>query len=78
VIIGLFEKIENIGQALVNNLTKLFNQYGLKKKLLHMSNLNATMTTLELIVKCEVLGFNEISRYLFWPCFFKGLLICCK
>jgi hypothetical protein len=68
--IGLFEAIENIGQALVNNLTKLFNQYGLRKNLLHMSNLNATMTTLELIVKCEVLGLDEISRYLFWPCFF--------
>jgi hypothetical protein len=39
VIIGLFEAIENIGQALVNNLTKLFNQYGLKKKLLHMSKM---------------------------------------
>jgi len=38
-IIGLFETIENIGQALVNNLTKLFNQYGLKKNLLHMSKM---------------------------------------
>jgi len=39
VIIGLFEAIENIGQALVNNLTKLFNQYGFEKKLLLMSKM---------------------------------------
>jgi hypothetical protein len=39
VIIGLFEVIENIGQALVNNLIKLFNQHGLRKELLHMSKM---------------------------------------
>jgi len=30
-IIDLFEAIETIGQALVNNLIILFNQYGFKK-----------------------------------------------
>ncbi len=36
VTIGLFEAIETINQALVNKLIKLFDQYGLKKKSLHM------------------------------------------
>ncbi len=31
-IIDLFEAIETIGQALVNNLVVLFNQYGFKEK----------------------------------------------
>jgi hypothetical protein len=34
--IWLFEAIKSIGQTLANNLTKLFNQYGLGKKKLHM------------------------------------------
>jgi len=32
VTIGLFEAIETIGQNLVTNLTKLLDQYGLRKK----------------------------------------------
>jgi hypothetical protein len=46
--IGLFEAIETIGQALANNSTKLFDQYGLRNKIIAYvkdegSNLN-TMT----------------------------------
>jgi len=46
VIIGLFEAIETNGQALTNNLTKLFIQHGLRNKILQAyvkdegSNLN--------------------------------------
>jgi hypothetical protein len=36
VIIGLFEATKTIGQALATNLIELFDQYGLKKKILHM------------------------------------------
>jgi hypothetical protein len=32
--IGLFEAIKTIGQALVNNLTKFLDQYGLKNKII--------------------------------------------
>jgi hypothetical protein len=45
-IIGLFEATKTNGQALANNLTKLFNQYGLRNKILQAyvkdegSNLN--------------------------------------
>jgi hypothetical protein len=37
--IGLLEGKQTIGQTLVTNLTKLFDQYGLRKKLLHMSKM---------------------------------------
>jgi hypothetical protein len=32
--IGLFKVTKNIGQTLVNNLTKLFDQYGLRNKII--------------------------------------------
>ncbi len=49
---------------MVNNLTKLFNQYGLKRKNIAYvkdegSNLNAMTTALKSIVKCEVLSLGE-------------------
>jgi len=58
-----FEAIETIGQTLV--LKKLFNQYGLKNKIIAYvkdegSNLNTMTITLKSIVKCEVLGIDEI------------------
>jgi hypothetical protein len=37
--IGLHEAKQTIGQTLVTNLTKLFDQFGLRKKLLHMSKM---------------------------------------
>jgi hypothetical protein len=48
---------------LANNLTNLFDQYGLGKKIAYVkdegSNLNARTTTLKSIMKCEVIGLNE-------------------
>jgi hypothetical protein len=62
VTIGFFEAIETVGQTLV--LTKLFNQYGLRNKIIAYvkdegSNLNTMTITLKSIVKCEVLGIDE-------------------
>ncbi len=62
VAIGFFEAIKTIGQTLV--LIKLFNQYGLKNKIIAYvkdegSNLNTMIITLKSIVNCEVLGIDE-------------------
>jgi hypothetical protein len=60
----LFEAIKTIGQTLANNLTKLFNWYGLRNKIIaHVkdkgSNLNTMTIALKFVVKCEVLGLDE-------------------
>jgi hypothetical protein len=83
VIIGLFEAIENIGQALVNNLAKLFNQYGLIKNycICQWWGVKFECNNDYLGINCKTWSSRfgwKFSRYLFWPCFFKGLLICCK
>ncbi len=65
-IICLFEATKTNGQALANNLTKSFNQYGLRNKILQAyvkdegSNLNTMMIILKFVVKCEVLSLDEI------------------
>jgi hypothetical protein len=61
VTIGLFETTKIIGQALVNNLTKLFDQYGLRNKSIAYvkdegSNLNIMTIALKFVMKCEVFG----------------------
>ncbi len=63
--IGLFEAIEIIKQALTNNLTKLFDQYGLRNKIIAYvkdedSNSNTRTIDLKFVVKCEVFNLNEI------------------
>ncbi len=62
-IIGLFETIETTRQALVTNLTQLFDLSRLRKKITYVkcegSNLNAMITTLISLIKCEVLGLDE-------------------
>jgi hypothetical protein len=60
----LFEATKNIEQTLVNNLTKLFDQYGLINKIIvyvkdEGSNLNTMRIVLKFVVKCEVFGLNE-------------------
>jgi hypothetical protein len=66
IIISLFEAIEINGQALANNLTKLLNQYGLRNKIMQAyvkdegSNLNTMIIVQKFVVKCEVLGLDEI------------------
>jgi hypothetical protein len=62
--IGLFYAIETTNQALANHLTKLFDQDGLKRKIIAYvkdegSNLNVMIIALRSIVKCEVLGLDE-------------------
>ncbi len=59
--IGLFEMKKTIGQAFVNNLTKLLDQYGLENKSIvcvknEGSNLNTMTITLKFVMKCEVFG----------------------
>jgi hypothetical protein len=62
--IGLFETIKIMNQGLATNLTKLFNQYGLRKKFITYvkdegSNLTTMTIALKSIVKCEILGLDE-------------------
>jgi hypothetical protein len=64
VIIGLFEATKIINQALATNLIKLFDQYGLRKKLIAYvkdegSNIITMIIALKSIVKCEVLNLDE-------------------
>jgi hypothetical protein len=64
VTIGLFEATKTNGQALVNNLTNLFDQYGLRNKTIAYvknegSNLNTMIIVLKCVVKCEVFGLGE-------------------
>jgi len=64
VIIDLFEATKITEQMLVNNLTKLFDQYGLINKIIvyvkdEGSNLNTMRIVLKFVVKCEVFGLNE-------------------
>jgi len=64
VTIGLFKAIETTRQALANNLTKLFDQYGLRNKIIAYvknegSNLNVMTIVLIFVVKCEVLNLDE-------------------
>jgi hypothetical protein len=62
--IGLFETIKIMNQALATNLTKLFNQYGLRKKIITYvkdegSNLTTMTIAFKSIVRCEILGLDE-------------------
>jgi hypothetical protein len=61
--LGYFYK-KTIRQTLVNNLTKLLYQYGLRNLFFtyvkdNVSNLNAMTTALKSIIKYEVLGLGE-------------------
>jgi hypothetical protein len=74
----LFEAIEIIGQTLANNLTKLFDQYGLRNKIITYvkdegSNLNTMTIVLKYVVKHEVLGLDEsFQGFCFNNVFFKA------
>jgi len=86
VIIGLFKETKITWQALANKITKLFDQYGLRKIIIaHVkdegSNLYIVIIALKSIMKCEVLGLDESFQGIcFGHVFFKGMLICyyCK
>jgi hypothetical protein len=63
-IIGLFKETKITWQALANKLTKLFDQYGLRKIIIayvkyERSNLYIMITTLKSIMRCELLGLDE-------------------
>ncbi len=81
-IIGLFKETKITWQALANKLTKLFDQYGLKKIIIaHVKDdgsiLYIMITALKSIVGCEVLGLDEIFQGIcFGHVFFKGMFIC--
>ncbi len=56
-----FEAIEISGQTLAKNLTKVLDNYALKRKIIAYvkdegSNLNIVITTLKSIISCDVLG----------------------
>jgi hypothetical protein len=60
----LFKATKINGQTITNNLTKLFDQYGLKNKIISYvkdegSNLNIMIIALKFVIKCEVLGLDE-------------------
>jgi hypothetical protein len=60
----LFKATKTTCQALVNNLTSLFDQYGLRRRIIlyvkdEGSNLNAMTITLKSIMKCEAFGLDE-------------------
>jgi hypothetical protein len=64
VIIGLFETIEPIRQALAKSLTKLLDKYDLRKKNYCLCqdegfNFNAMTSVLKSIVNCESIGIQE-------------------
>ncbi len=64
VTIGLFNTTWIIGKTLANNLTKLFDQYGLRNKIIAYvkdegSNVNTMTIVLKFVVKGEILGLNE-------------------
>jgi len=81
VTIGLFKAIKSTGQALANNLTKLFDQYGLKNKITAYvknegSNLNITTIALKFVVKCEVFNLNESFQGYSFGFFPQSMSIC--
>ncbi len=60
----MFKAIEISGQTLANNLTKLFDQYGLRNKIIAYvkdegSNLNTMTIILKFVLKCEVFNLDE-------------------
>jgi hypothetical protein len=64
VTIGLFEVRETTGQTLVRNQTKLWDKYGLKKRIIvdvkdEGSNLNAMIIALKIVMNYESLGLEE-------------------
>jgi hypothetical protein len=64
VTIGLFEVREITGQTLVKNQTKLWDKYGLKKRIIvdvkdEGSNLNAMIIALKIVINYESLGLEE-------------------
>jgi len=73
----LFKAIETTNQALANNLTSLFDQYGLKRKIIvyvknERSNLNVMIITLKSSMKCEVFGLDgSFQKTCFCHVFFK-------
>jgi hypothetical protein len=61
VTIGFFETTKTTSQALVRNLKKLLDSYGLNKNITiyikgERANLNSMTTTLKYVVNYEVLG----------------------
>ncbi len=80
----MFEAIKTTRQALSNNLTKLFDQYGLRNKIIvyvknEGSNLNTMTIALKFVVKCEVLGlvknFKAFVLAMFFPKHVNMLLL---
>jgi hypothetical protein len=82
VTISLFEAIKTTSQALVRNLRKFLDSYGLSKKIITYikdegENLNSMTTTLKYVVSFEVLGLEEsFNGTLFWSCISQNLLVC--
>jgi hypothetical protein len=64
VIISLFETTKTTSQALIRNLKKLLDSYGLRKKIIAYvknegANLNFMATSFKFVVNYKVLGLEE-------------------
>jgi hypothetical protein len=72
----------NYWETLANNLTKLFDQYGLRNKIIAYvkdegSNFNIITIALKLVVKCEVFCLDEsFQGVCFGHVFFQSMSIC--
>ncbi len=77
---GLFEPINTIGQTLAKMLTKLLDNYTLRRNIIiyvkdEGSNLNTMTIVLKSIISCDM--FKEMfSKHLLWACIFQGFPIC--
>jgi hypothetical protein len=72
----VFEAIQITKQTLVNNLTKFFDQYGLRDKIIAYvkdegSNLNNMIIVLKFVMKCD-----ESFEFFFCPFFPQRMSMC--
>jgi hypothetical protein len=55
VTIWLFEAIKTIGQTFANNLTKLLNQYGLRKIITYVKVKGSNLNAMTIVVKSTMI-----------------------
>jgi hypothetical protein len=64
VTIGLFQVVNTYDKTLAKNLIELLEKYNLRKKIIAYvkskgSDINTMITTLKIVVSCEILGLEE-------------------
>lgn len=78
--IGVFESLDTTWQALARNLTKLLDQYGLRKQIVvyvkyEGSNLNGMTNSFKFVMCCEILNLQESFQ---GSCFGHDALKACQ